>query len=128
MVSAQAASIFTLSMVYPASGDGSMASSLLSRVAKEVNAKGREAVLQKVWALDTLNRVNDKGKSVGVLLGRILNMFQDKKEISIFDDEKFSELEKLLNSLAESVSILLYRCNEKVVVPKLTQEMSRLSR
>jgi hypothetical protein len=127
MVSAQAASIFTLSMVYPASGDGSMASSLLSRVAKEVNAKGREAVLQKVWVLDALNRVNDKGKSVGVLLGRILNMFQDKKEISIFDDEKFSELEKLLNSLAESVSILLYRCNEKVVVPKLTQEMSRLS-
>ncbi|KAG0295132.1 hypothetical protein BGZ97_004900 [Linnemannia gamsii] len=113
MVSAQAA-IFTLSTVYPASGDDSMASSLLSRVAKEVNAKGREAVLQK-------------GKSVGVFLGRILNMFQDKKEISIFDDEKFSDLARLLNSLAESVSLLLYRYDEKVVVPKLTQEMSRLS-
>ncbi len=45
MVSAQAVSIFTLSMVYPASGDGSMGSSLLSRVAKEGIAKGREAVL-----------------------------------------------------------------------------------
>ncbi|KAI1316809.1 hypothetical protein EDD11_009475 [Mortierella claussenii] len=127
MMSAQAASIFSLSMVYPASGDGSMASSLLSRVAKEVNTKGREAVLQKVWVLDALNRVNDKGKSVGVFLGRLLNLFQNKKEISIFDDEKFSDLEELLNSLAESVSILLYRCNTKVVVPKLTQEMSRLS-
>jgi hypothetical protein len=114
-------------MVYPASGDDSMASSLLSRVAKEVNAKGREAVLQKVWVLDAFNRLNDKGKSVGVFLGRILNMFQDKKEISIFDDEKFSDLARLLSSLAESVSLLLYRYDEKVVVPKLTQEMSRLS-
>ncbi len=77
--------------------------------------------------LDTFNRLNDKGKSVGVFLGRILDIFQDKKEISIFDDEKSSDLEKLLNSLAESVSCLLYRCNERVVVPKLTQEMSRLS-
>ncbi|CAO3572934.1 unnamed protein product [Mortierella alpina] len=127
MVSAQAASIFTLSLIYPASGDGSMASSLLSRVAKEVNAKGREAVLQKVLVLDTFNRLNHKDKSVGVLLGRILDMYQDKKEISIFDDEKSSDLESLLDSLAESVSSLLYRCNTKVVLPKLTQEMERLS-
>ncbi|KAF9579880.1 hypothetical protein BGW38_003683 [Lunasporangiospora selenospora] len=114
-------------MVYPASGDASMASSLLSRVAKEVNAKGREAVLQKVLVLDTFNLLNDKGKSFGVFLGRILDLFQDKKEISFFDDEKSSDLESLLNSLAESVSCPLYRCNKKVVIPKLTQEMSRLS-
>ncbi|KAI1317116.1 hypothetical protein EDD11_009003 [Mortierella claussenii] len=125
MVSAQVASIFTLSLVYPASGDGSMASSLLSRVAKEANVKGREAVLQKEWVSNAFNRVNDKKKSFGVFLGRILNMFQDKKEISIFDDEKFSDLEGLLNSLAESVSNLLFRCSEKVVVAKITQEMSR---
>ncbi|KAF9424686.1 hypothetical protein BGZ94_007965 [Podila epigama] len=37
MVSAQAASIFTLCSVYPASGDASMASALLSRMAKELN-------------------------------------------------------------------------------------------
>jgi hypothetical protein len=44
MVSAQTASVFTLSMVYPSSGSASFVSSFLSRIAKEVNAKGKEAV------------------------------------------------------------------------------------
>ncbi|KAI1301128.1 hypothetical protein EDD11_005800 [Mortierella claussenii] len=45
MVSAQPATIFSLSMVRSGSGDGPLVSSLLNRMAKDVNLNGRNAVL-----------------------------------------------------------------------------------
>ncbi|KAF9414262.1 hypothetical protein BGZ94_000453 [Podila epigama] len=124
MVSAQPATIFTLAIIYPASGDAFMASSLLSRIAKEVNRRGRNARLERVWVENTLSHLKDRNKSVGVYLGRLLDFFQDREDIN---DQKRSELEIIINSLAESVSSMLYRCNEKVVIPHLTTEMESQS-
>lgn len=93
MVSAQATSIFTLSLVYPASGDASFGSSVLSRVAREANAKGRKAVLKKEVVTDVLKKVK-ADKSCAHYLGKILLLLDDKDEISIFDGDG---LEDLLN-------------------------------
>lgn len=126
MVSAQAASIFTLSIVHPASGNASLVSSFLSRIAKDVNAKGREAVLQKELVVEVLNEVGG-GHSCDRYLREILTLFQDRDEISILGNNRSFGLEELLGSLAACVSVALHRCNEKVVIPQLKKEMSRLS-
>ncbi|KAF8941515.1 hypothetical protein BGZ47_007352 [Haplosporangium gracile] len=126
MVSAQAASIFTLFMVYPASGDASLVSSLLSRVAEEVNAKGEDADLEKKRPLNILKKVKT-GQSCDVLLRKILSLFDNKLEISILGEDTPSGLEELMVELSGCVSAPVYRCNERVVVPQLKMEMSRLS-
>ncbi|KAG0350820.1 hypothetical protein BGZ54_003620 [Gamsiella multidivaricata] len=126
MVSAKVASIFTLSLVSQGSGDGCLVSSFLGRIAKEVNARGREAVLKKEFVLDLLGEVKNE-KDCLVPLREILNLFKDKHEISILGNNRFSALENLLNSLAGFVSTKLRNCNEKVVVPLLKHEMSELS-
>jgi hypothetical protein len=127
MVSAQAASIFTLSMICPGFTDGSLVSSLLCRIAKDVNAKGREAVLQKAVLVDVLRKVR-AGQSSDRFLRLILNLFGDMNEINIFGDNIPADLEELLCELAAGISTALYDCNKKVVIPKLRQEMCRLSR
>ncbi|KAF9536996.1 hypothetical protein EC957_009058 [Mortierella hygrophila] len=126
MVSAQSASIFTLSMVYPTSGDASLVSSLLSRIAKEVNAKGEDAVLEKKVLLNILKKVKT-GQSCDVLLRKILSLFESKLEISILGEDRPSGLEEVMGELAGCVSAAVYRCNERVVVPQLKKEMSQLS-
>jgi hypothetical protein len=126
MVSAQAATIFTLCMVRPGSGDAPLVSSLLSRIAKVVNSKGRDAVLQKEDLLDVLNRVVP-GQASHVYLCKILTLFGDKQEINILLNDSSVEMEKLLGSLAGCMSGALYSCNRDVVVPMLKQELSRLS-
>ncbi|KAF9577893.1 hypothetical protein BGW38_006618 [Lunasporangiospora selenospora] len=123
MVSAQATSIFTLTLVYPASGDASLGSSVLSRIAREVNAKGRKAVLKKEVVTGVLKKVK-ADKSCAHYLGKILLLFDDKDEIGIFDDDGSLGLEDLLVGFADCVSGGLGRRNENVVVPQLTREMS----
>ncbi|KAG0352629.1 hypothetical protein BGZ54_002656 [Gamsiella multidivaricata] len=125
MVSAQSASIFTLTMVCPSSGDASLVSSLLSRIAKEVNAKGDDAVLEKKVLLKILQKVKS-GQSCDVLLRKILSLIENKLEISILGVDRPSGLEELMGELAGCVSAAVYRCNEKVVVPQLKKEMPRL--
>ncbi|KAK3805474.1 MAG: hypothetical protein J3R72DRAFT_465797 [Linnemannia gamsii] len=125
MVSAQSASIFTLSMVYPSSGDASLVSSLLSRIAKDVNAKGEDAVLEKKVLSNILKKVKT-GQSCDVLLQKMLRLFENKLEISILREDRPSGLEELMGELAGCVSAAVYRCNEKVVVPQLKKEMSQL--
>jgi hypothetical protein len=124
MVSAQAGTIFTLSMVRPGSGDAPLVSSLLSRIAKVVNSKGRDAVLTRNAVLDVLNRVVP-GQASYVFLCKILTLFGDKEEIKILRNDSSVELEKLLGSLAGSMSGALYSCNRDVVVPMLNRELSR---
>jgi hypothetical protein len=87
-----------------------------------VNAKGRKAVLRKEVVTDVLKKVK-ADKSCAHYLRKILLLFGDKDEISIFDDDG---LEDSLVGLAECVSVALGRSNENVVVPQLTKEMSRL--
>ncbi|KAG0057569.1 hypothetical protein BGZ83_008151 [Gryganskiella cystojenkinii] len=105
-------------MVDAGRGDASFESSLLSWIAKEVNTEGRQAVLQKDLVLDILDEVKSE-KSSWLFLSRILNLFQDKDEISIVGKNKTPGLEELLNALAEIASNETYRCNQKVVVPQL---------
>lgn len=57
MVSAQPATIFSLSVVSPGSG-ASPVSTLFCRIAKAVNKQGREAVLMKDWVTQALNALN----------------------------------------------------------------------
>jgi hypothetical protein len=124
MVSAQAATIFTLSMVRPGSGDAALVSSLLSRMAKDVHLKRRDAVLQKEVLLDVLNEVGP-GQACHVHLCKILALFGDKDEINVLGNAV--GLERLLGSLAGCMSSALFNCNKDVVVPMLKQELSRLS-
>ncbi|KAF9581444.1 hypothetical protein BGW38_001534 [Lunasporangiospora selenospora] len=125
MISAQAATIFTLSMISPGTTDTSQASSVMSRIAKEVNAKGREAVLQKALIVDVLKKVRP-GLSCHRFLRLILDLFGDKNEIPIIGDGVPADLEEYLCQLAATISNGLYDCNNKVVIPKLRQEVSRL--
>ncbi|KAG0247802.1 hypothetical protein BG011_000896, partial [Mortierella polycephala] len=108
MVSAQTTSIFTLCMVSPGSGDASLVSSLLSRIAKEVNAKGENAVLKKGVLLNILKKVKT-GQSCDVLLRKILSLFESKLEISILGGDTPSGLEEMLGELAGCVSAAVYR-------------------
>ncbi|KAI7819030.1 hypothetical protein BC939DRAFT_495579 [Gamsiella multidivaricata] len=126
MVSAQPATIFSLSMVRPGSGDGPLVSSLLSRMAKDVNLNGRNAVLQKDELLDVLGGVVD-GQAFHVYLCKILTLFGDKDEINILANDSSVGLEKLLGLLAGCMSSALYSCNRDVVVPMVRQELFRLS-
>jgi hypothetical protein len=125
MVSAQAATIFTLSMVRAGSGDGPLVSSLFSRMAKDVKLKGRDAVLQKGVLVDVLNQVT-AGQAYHLRLCKILTLFGDKDEINIHANGSSVGLEKLLGSLAGCMSSALYSCNKDVVVPMLKNEMSVL--
>ncbi|KAG0346421.1 PHOsphatase [Podila humilis] len=126
MVSAKVASIFTLVTVSMGSGHDCLVSSFLSRIAKEVNAKGRKAVLRNELVSDLLHEVK-ADKKYGDTVRGILKLFKDNDEISILSNDRPAGLEELLNSLAGSVSLKLKNCNDKVVEPQLTQEMSSLS-
>ncbi|KAF9426563.1 hypothetical protein BGZ94_006345 [Podila epigama] len=124
MVSAQAATIFTLSIVRPGSGDSSMVSSLLCMIAKKVNSKGRDAVIKKHDLLDVVNSVS-QSQVVHVHLNKILSLFEEEDEIKIISSSCFRQLEPLLGSLAASLSSALYACNRDIVVPLVHQELSR---
>lgn len=117
---------FSLSMVRPVSGDGPLVSSLLSRMAKDVNLNGRNAVLQKDELLDVLSGVV-AGQAFHVFLCKILTLFGDKDEINILANDSSVGLEKLLGLLAGCMSSALHSCNKDVVVPMVRQELSRLS-
>ncbi|KAG0341981.1 hypothetical protein BG004_005790 [Podila humilis] len=127
MASAQVASIFSLSVISPECTDGSLVSSLLRRIAKDVNAKGRDALLQKAVLFEVLGKVRT-GQSTDRFLRLILNLFDDRSEINIFGENSPARLEELLCELANGISTALYDCNETVVIPNLRQEIHRLSR
>lgn len=126
MMSAKVVTVFTLGIVSQGSGDACLVSLFLGRLAKEVHAQGEETVLKKELVSNLLSQVKS-GKDIEKLLRKILDLFQDNEEIRVFDRKRSLDLEELLNSLAEDVSGYLKNCNEKVVVPQLTQEMARLS-
>jgi hypothetical protein len=125
MVSAQAASIWTLSLIFPGSGDPIFGSMFLSAIAREVHSNGQEAVLRKSVLKKLLDQVKPEKSCKEYAVG-ILSLFENKDEIKIFGNDTSFALEGLLDNIAECVFGGLAACNKKVET-QLAGEMSRQS-
>lgn len=123
MVSAHPATVFTLCRVAPKSGNAALASSILSTIAMDVDARGRDAVLRKDEVSDIACKIRSDQLFESVV-GQLVDLFGKNEEIFIIGARAPAGLETLLNSLATNLNSALYDWNKRVVVGAVTKEMS----